>query len=72
MSKKVTPFGGGPRLCPGIELAKLEIAFFLHHFVLNYRLVTSKIIIYLFGEKIFVFKYKKMNQLIYKSSKLLR
>lgn len=40
MSKKVTPFGGGPRLCPGIELAKLEIAFFLHHFVLNYRWKT--------------------------------
>ncbi|XP_022922169.1 cytochrome P450 724B1 [Cucurbita moschata] len=41
MSKKVTPFGGGPRLCPGIELAKLEIAFFLHHLVLNYRWKTS-------------------------------
>ncbi|XP_022740975.1 cytochrome P450 724B1-like [Durio zibethinus] len=36
-SKKVMPFGGGPRLCPGAELAKVEIAFFLHHLVLNYR-----------------------------------
>ncbi|CAL0332990.1 unnamed protein product [Lupinus luteus] len=35
--KKVAPFGGGPRLCPGADLAKVEIAFFLHHFVLNYR-----------------------------------
>ncbi|XVF57915.1 hypothetical protein PTKIN_Ptkin07bG0020800 [Pterospermum kingtungense] len=35
--KKVMPFGGGPRLCPGAELAKVEIAFFLHHLVLNYR-----------------------------------
>ncbi|XP_065879460.1 cytochrome P450 724B1-like [Euphorbia lathyris] len=37
-SKKVImPFGGGPRLCPGAELAKVETAFFLHHLVLNYR-----------------------------------
>ncbi|KAL3526363.1 hypothetical protein ACH5RR_011019 [Cinchona calisaya] len=35
-SKKVTPFGGGVRLCPGAELAKVETAFFLHHLVLNY------------------------------------
>lgn len=32
-----TPFGGGPRLCTGLELAKLEIAVFLHHLVLSYR-----------------------------------
>ncbi|XP_061341878.1 cytochrome P450 724B1 [Gastrolobium bilobum] len=36
-SKKVAPFGGGPRLCPAADLAKVEIAFFLHHLVLNYR-----------------------------------
>ncbi|KAG8082319.1 hypothetical protein GUJ93_ZPchr0014g46966 [Zizania palustris] len=36
-SKKFTPFGGGPRLCPGSELAKVEAAFFLHHLVLNFR-----------------------------------
>ncbi|KAI3731963.1 hypothetical protein L1987_63157 [Smallanthus sonchifolius] len=32
------PFGAGTRLCPGNDLAKLEIAIFLHHFLLNYRL----------------------------------
>ncbi|PKA49171.1 Cytochrome P450 724B1 [Apostasia shenzhenica] len=37
MSKSFTPFGGGPRLCPGSELARVEAAIFLHHFVLKYR-----------------------------------
>ncbi|KAJ9563266.1 hypothetical protein OSB04_008426 [Centaurea solstitialis] len=32
------PFGAGSRLCPGNDLAKLEVAIFLHHFVLNYKL----------------------------------
>ncbi|PIA32696.1 hypothetical protein AQUCO_04400113v1 [Aquilegia coerulea] len=32
------PFGMGSRLCPGNDLAKLEIAVYLHHFLLNYRL----------------------------------
>ncbi|GMH14713.1 hypothetical protein Nepgr_016554 [Nepenthes gracilis] len=32
-----TPFGGGPRLCAGSELAKLEMAVFIHHLVLNYH-----------------------------------
>ncbi|KAL2240582.1 cytochrome P450 724B1 [Sesamum indicum] len=40
-SRKVTPFGGGLRICPGAELGKLEIAFFLHHFVLNIRWKTE-------------------------------
>ncbi|CAN1225196.1 Cytochrome P450 90B1 [Linum perenne] len=31
------PFGGGPRLCAGSELAKLEMAVFIHHLVLNYE-----------------------------------
>lgn len=36
-SRQFMPFGGGPKLCPGYELAKVEIAFFLHHLILNYR-----------------------------------
>nr|ALR74629.1 gibberellin biosynthesis-related protein KAO1 [Salvia miltiorrhiza] len=32
------PFGGGSRLCPGNDRAKIEISIFLHHFVLNYEL----------------------------------
>ncbi|XVE90836.1 hypothetical protein DITRI_Ditri20bG0108100 [Diplodiscus trichospermus] len=32
------PFGAGSRLCPGNDLAKLEISIFLHHFLLNYQL----------------------------------
>ncbi|XP_018818700.2 ent-kaurenoic acid oxidase 1-like [Juglans regia] len=32
------PFGAGSRLCPGNDLAKLEISIFLHHFLLHYQL----------------------------------
>ncbi|KAK8575519.1 hypothetical protein V6N13_033244 [Hibiscus sabdariffa] len=32
------PFGAGSRLCPGNDLAMLEISIFLHHFLLNYKL----------------------------------
>ncbi|KAM7471976.1 hypothetical protein LguiA_010159 [Lonicera macranthoides] len=35
------PFGAGSRLCPGNDLAKLEISIFLHHFLLNYQLERS-------------------------------
>ena len=30
-------FGLGARLCPGNDLAKLEISVFLHHFLLGYK-----------------------------------
>ncbi|KAL8475340.1 hypothetical protein ACS0TY_028138 [Phlomoides rotata] len=41
-SRKVIPFGGGLRICPGAELGKLETAFFLHHLVLNFRWKTKE------------------------------
>uniref|UniRef100_A0A7N0UF13 22alpha-hydroxysteroid 23-monooxygenase n=2 Tax=Kalanchoe fedtschenkoi TaxID=63787 RepID=A0A7N0UF13_KALFE len=36
-NNNLTPFGGGQRLCPGLELSKLEISIFLHHLVTTYR-----------------------------------
>ncbi|XWS36663.1 hypothetical protein CRYUN_Cryun20dG0104600 [Craigia yunnanensis] len=39
--KKFTPFGGGTRCCPGSDLAKVEVAFFLHHLVQNFRWKTE-------------------------------
>lgn len=37
-----TPFGGGPRLCPGYELARVEISVFLHHLVTSYSWEPSE------------------------------
>ncbi|XP_031488678.1 cytochrome P450 90D2-like isoform X2 [Nymphaea colorata] len=37
-----TPFGGGHRLCPGVDLSRLEAAIFLHHLVTNYRWVAEE------------------------------
>ncbi|KAL1541899.1 abietadienol/abietadienal oxidase-like [Salvia divinorum] len=31
------PFGGGARFCPGAELARLQIALFLHYFLTTFR-----------------------------------
>ncbi|XP_028798513.1 abietadienol/abietadienal oxidase-like [Neltuma alba] len=36
------PFGGGARFCPGVELARLQIALFLHYFVTTYRWTQEK------------------------------
>lgn len=36
-SSSFTPFGGGQRLCPGLDLARLETSIFLHHFVTRFR-----------------------------------
>ncbi|KAL0554199.1 hypothetical protein IC582_008116 [Cucumis melo] len=37
-----TPFGGGQRLCPGLELARLEASIFLHHFITEFRWVAEE------------------------------
>ncbi|XP_042408321.1 cytochrome P450 90D2-like isoform X1 [Zingiber officinale] len=37
-----TPFGGGQRLCPGLDLARLEAAIFLHHLVTNFTWVAEE------------------------------
>ncbi|URD86565.1 cytochrome P450 [Musa troglodytarum] len=39
-----TPFGGGRRLCPGLDLARLEASIFLHHLVtgFTYRSLVHK------------------------------
>lgn len=36
-SGSFTPFGGGQRLCPGLDLARLEASIFLHHLVTQFR-----------------------------------
>ncbi|XP_039132568.1 LOW QUALITY PROTEIN: abscisic acid 8'-hydroxylase 3-like [Dioscorea cayenensis subsp. rotundata] len=35
-------FGSGPRMCPGLNLAKLEICVFIHHLVCRYKWIPLK------------------------------
>ncbi|KAK4838311.1 hypothetical protein QYF36_012782 [Acer negundo] len=37
-----TPFGGGPRLCPGYELARVELSVFLHHLITRFSCVPAE------------------------------
>ncbi|CAM8995856.1 unnamed protein product [Rhodiola kirilowii] len=37
-----TPFGGGARFCPGAELARLQIALFLHYFITTCKWTQMK------------------------------
>ncbi|KAM7499364.1 hypothetical protein LguiA_023778 [Lonicera macranthoides] len=37
-----TPFGGGPRRCPGSELARVELSVFLHHLVTRFSWVPAE------------------------------
>ncbi|WOK97006.1 Cytochrome P450 [Canna indica] len=37
-----TPFGGGRRLCPGLDLARLEASIFLHHLVTGFTWVAEE------------------------------
>ncbi|XP_062179584.1 cytochrome P450 90D2-like [Phragmites australis] len=37
-----TPFGGGQRLCPGLDLARLEASIFLHHLITSFRWVAEE------------------------------
>jgi cytochrome P450 len=43
-SSGFTPFGGGQRLCPGVDLARLEASIFLHHLVTSFRYATVLLI----------------------------
>ncbi|ESQ48629.1 hypothetical protein EUTSA_v10020591mg [Eutrema salsugineum] len=37
-----SPFGGGQRLCPGLDLARLETSIFLHHLVTRFRWIAEE------------------------------
>ncbi|XP_028792663.1 cytochrome P450 90A1-like isoform X2 [Neltuma alba] len=37
-----TPFGGGPRMCPGFELARVVVSVFLHRFVTQFSWAVAE------------------------------
>uniref|UniRef100_M4CY29 Cytochrome P450 90A1 n=1 Tax=Brassica campestris TaxID=3711 RepID=M4CY29_BRACM len=41
-SNVFTPFGGGPRLCPGYELARVALSVFLHRLVTGFSWVPAE------------------------------
>ncbi|XP_042019451.1 cytochrome P450 90B1-like isoform X2 [Salvia splendens] len=41
-TKNLMAFGGGGRLCAGSELAKMEMAVFIHHLVLNFEFALAE------------------------------
>ncbi|KAI3913454.1 hypothetical protein MKW98_003933, partial [Papaver atlanticum] len=46
------PFGGGPHICPGKDLAKLQVLVFMYHVVRKYKwesvLLDEKVLLYPF------------------------
>ncbi|KAG1330117.1 Cytochrome P450 90D2 [Cocos nucifera] len=41
-ARSFTPFGGGQRLCPGLDLARLQASIFLHHLVTSFTWVAEE------------------------------
>lgn len=31
------PFGAGPRICPGVDFARIEVLLIIHHMITNYE-----------------------------------
>ncbi|PHT26164.1 Cytochrome 90A1 [Capsicum baccatum] len=65
-SNVFTPFGGGPRRCPGYELARVELSVFLHHLVTRFIEESLDFVKYwVFGLEVFgLVKAKASNRAI--------
>ncbi|KAK4344206.1 hypothetical protein RND71_037300 [Anisodus tanguticus] len=55
------PFGMGPRVCPGSNLARLEISVILHYFLLYYRLEQVNPEIYTYPRENCLVRFKKLS-----------